>query len=341
MITGKPPGPTDGTSAARSTVPTTTRGRLEIAAEALRLRDEQLKAQVTYVDPGLETNAELDAITAQVVAELKQLQKEARAPAPVLDTRQIETGLIKNLRALLEKLLSPRRERFLALRVQNIQRRITSLFFSTEVLAAPNDDSGVRLVYAHPDDAMLHVIRRHEKAILADLETMRFADPQVKTDAIERLKLFQKQLMSQVLSRSRPDLERLLGIYADLLTRFLLADFPAALGEFAWEVIAESQVAKNSTFSYKLHEKRFSAFRRAFERRFLEHLLASVQQPLAQRLESGEGGDFRPETIRFAADPRIYAEICDVMCSAIYDYLHGEGYLDLPVKWQEHLAQQH
>ncbi len=339
MTAAKPPAPPPK-PAPSSGVPKTTRGRLEFAAAALRLRDEQLSAQVVYVDPNLETNAELDAITAQVVAELKKMQSEALAPAPKLDPQQLEIELIKNLRELLEKMVSTRRERFLALKIQNIQRRITSLFFSTEVLASPNDESGVRSVYAHPDDAMLHAIRRHEKAILDEIDKMRFADPKVKAETIDRLKLFQKQLMGQVLARSRPELERLLGVYAQILVSFLMKDFPESLGEFAWEVIRESRVAQGAELTYKIREKDFSAFRHAFERRFLERLLASVQQPLAQRLESGEDGGFRPETLRFAGDPRIYAEICDVMCNAVYDYLHGEGFLDLPVKWQEHLAKQ-
>ncbi|MBC7174485.1 MAG: hypothetical protein H5U40_18710 [Polyangiaceae bacterium] len=320
-------------------MPKTTRGRIEFAAAALKLRDEQLKAQVVYVDPDLETNAELDAITAQVVAELKRMQSEQLMPSPKLDAQQVEIELIKNLRELLEKMLSARRERFLALKVQNIQRRITGLFFSSEVLAATNDESGVRSVYSHADDAVLHALRRHEKAILDDIEKMQFVDPKVKADAIERLKFFQKQLMGQVLSRSRPELERLLKVFAEVLVTFLMKDFPAAVGEFAWEVIRESRVALSADLTYKIREKSFSAFRHAFERRFLERLLASVQQPLAQRLESGDDdGGFRPETIRFAGEPRIYAEICDVTCNSVYDYLHGEGFLDLPVKWQEHLA---
>jgi hypothetical protein len=118
-----------------------------------------------------------------------------------------------------------------------------------------------------------------------------------------------------------------------------MKDLPSSLGELAWEVIRESRAAHGADLSYKIHEKDFAAFREAFDRRFLERLLASVQQPLAQRLASGEHGGFRPETLRFAGDPRIYAEICDVTCNAVYDYLHGEGFLDLPVRWQEHLGE--
>jgi hypothetical protein len=333
-----PRGPNEPRATAAPPVPKTARGRLELAAMALKLRDEQLRARVVYVDPDLKTNAELDAITAQVVAELTRMQSEALRASGPLDPQQVEIELIKSLRDLLEKMVSARRERFLAHKIQSIQRRITNLFFSTEVHSSPADESGVRAVYAHPDDAILHALRRHEKAIVGELDKMSFAEPKVKAEAIDRLRLFEKQLMSQVLMRTRPELERLLTIFAEVLLAFLMQDFPSSLGEFAWEVIRESRAAHGATLAYKIQERDFLAFREAFERRFLEHMLASVQQPLAQRLASGQGGGFRPETQRFAGDPRIYAEICDVMCNAVYDYLHGEGFLDLPVRWQEHLA---
>jgi hypothetical protein len=337
----RPEGPTGAPgekAATGSPVPKTTRGRLEFAAAALRLRDEQLRARVVYVDPDLKTNAELDAITARVVAELERLQNEARRPQEALDPQQVEIELIRSLRALLEKMVSARRERFLAHKIQTIQRRITNLFFSSEVLAGSGDESGIRSVYAHADEALLHALRRHEKAILGEIDQMRFADPKVKASAVDRLRFFEKQLMGQVLARSRPELERLLEVFAEVLLSFLMKDLPSSLGELSWEVIRESRAAHGADLSYKIHEKDFAAIREAFDRRFLERLLASVQQPLAVRLASGEHGGFRPETLRFAGDPRIYAEICDVTCNAVYDYLHGEGFLDLPVRWQEHLA---
>ena len=60
-------------------VPKATLARIELAENVLRLRDEQLKARVVYFEPQIQTNAELDAITAQVVAELQTLQAEQLA----------------------------------------------------------------------------------------------------------------------------------------------------------------------------------------------------------------------------------------------------------------------
>ena len=74
-------------------VPKTTKERLDFAEFALRLRDEQLKARVVYVDPTLKTNAELDAITAQVVAELQQFQSMGLKAQSQVDPQQIEIEL--------------------------------------------------------------------------------------------------------------------------------------------------------------------------------------------------------------------------------------------------------
>ena len=110
-------------------VPSKTKDRMQLAAEAMRLRDEQLRAHVVYVDPQIETNAELDAITAKVVEELKELQRVGmRAKVPE-DPGQLEIELIAALRQLLEKMVSARREHFLRHKMELIQRRVAKLFF--------------------------------------------------------------------------------------------------------------------------------------------------------------------------------------------------------------------
>lgn len=309
---------------------------MDLAEFALRLRDEQLKARVVYVDPTLKTNAELDAITAQVVAELQQLQSVGLKATGALDPQQVEIELIKALREHLEKMLSPRREQFLRYKIELIQRRITNLFFASEIHGT-DQALPTRAMYHYPDDALYHVLRHHEADIVEDLETLPYKDPRIKAEAIDRFKSFQKQLVSQVLARSMPDLEKMLVIYRDVLFSFLVREFASQLGEFAWEVVKESRVAHSNDLTYKIREQSFDSFRHVFERKFLDHLLATIQGPLSERIQ---GADLRPETLRFAADPRIYAEICAVCCNAIYEFLHGEGFLDLPVDWQAHLAKQ-
>src|SRR5262245_7744185 len=56
--------------------------KLSLADIALQLRDEQLEAKVVHYRADLQTNAELDAITAQVITELQNLQAAAKAAGP-------------------------------------------------------------------------------------------------------------------------------------------------------------------------------------------------------------------------------------------------------------------
>ena len=326
------------TGTAAPPVPKATLARIELAENVLRLRDEQLNARVVYFEPQIQTNAELDAITAQVVAELQSLQKEQLASAAPTDPAEIEIALMKGLRELLEKMVSARREAFLRHKIETIQRKITNLFSTSEIYANPSVAQSAKTVFAYADEALFHVLHHNEALLVDELRTLNYRDEKVKADAVERLHRFSKMLVSETLARSRPELERLLMVYRDVLLVFLMRDFRESLGEFSWEVVRESRVAHGAALTYKIQEASFPEFRKVFERKFLDNMLSHMQAPLAAHLNE-EGADaFRPETLQFAADPRIYAEICAVWCNAIYAYLHGEGWLDLPVQWQQHLA---
>ena len=56
-----------------------TSAKMSLAEIALQLRDEQLQARIVHYKGELETSPELDAVTAQVIAELKMLQSAQRA----------------------------------------------------------------------------------------------------------------------------------------------------------------------------------------------------------------------------------------------------------------------
>ena len=315
-------------------VPEEASDRMELAEAAIQLRDEQLRARVVYVNPSVETNAELDAITAKVVEELKALQAAAQgARRTASDPQQLETELIRSLRELLEKMVSARREAFMRHKIESIQRRIIGLYLSAESFAV--GDASFESVYAHPDEALFAAYRRHHDAIQSDLRRFKYTSDDVQERALSRLRSFHKTLSAEVMARTKPELERLLGVYRDVLLVFFMRDFRAALGEFALEVIRESRAAHGHLLDYKITEAQFGRFREVFEARFMDQLLASIQKPLADALGESSGYAWREETVRFAADPRIYAEVCGVMCNAVYSYLHGEGFLDLPVDWQE------
>ncbi len=316
-------------------VPKATRDRMQLAQAAMRLRDEQLRASIVYVDPTVETNAELDAITARVVNELRALQQAGRNAAAPSDPQQLEIELIRTLREVLEKMVSARREAFIRHKIERIQRRVVNLYIASEV--RPSDSQIFRSTYRHPDDALLAAYRRHHEDIIADLRAMQYSGDDIMQGAVTRLQKFHKKLAADVFARSKPELERLLAVYRDVLLVFLMRDFRETLGEFAWEVIRESRVAHGHVLDYKITENQFPRFREVFEAKFMERLLSSIQAPLAERLDT-EAEGWREETVRFAADARIYAEICAVMCNAVYDYLHSEGFLDLPVDWQQQLS---
>jgi hypothetical protein len=35
---------------------------------------------------------------------------------------------------------------------------------------------------------------------------------------------------------------------------------------------------------------------------------------------------FRSETLNFVADPRIFSEVCEVICDTVYDLLYNDGF---------------
>ena len=321
-----------------SSTQTSTRAMMNAASTALRLRDEQLRARVQYYNKDLATNAELDAITEQVVAELRAMAEAEVAARGVRAPQEIEIELIQNLRELLEKLFSPKRSTFVQRKIEEVQRRITQLFFNSELYASLAADNRELPAATWPEQALYFALKRHEETVLAELASIPVTEPRVRERAGELLAEFTRRLCSSFLSRTTPELEKLLDIYRSVLGKFFYEELPKSLGELAWEVIRESRVAYGHELGYKLTADRFHSFRAVFDRKFLEHLVLNVQEPIMQRATKESAGVFRDATLRFVNDPRIHTEICATINDALYDYLHGEGYLDLPPDWRRLLA---
>jgi hypothetical protein len=325
------PGEADPQRASRIT---STQRLIAAASSALKLRDEQLQARVKYYNKDLQTNAELDAITEQVVAELRAMGAVSEAAAPKRPRQEVEIELIHALRHLLEKLFSEERSSFLERKMEVVQRKITQLFFNSELYARLAEGSKESQPAATwPEQALYFALKAHEDDIISELLAMPVSQPMVRDRAIEDLNAFLKRLCSDFLGKTTPELERVLAIYRDVLTHFFFKVFPEELGDFAWEVVRESRVADDHSLGYKITAEHFDAFRETFDRKFLERLVLNVQEPIVQRA-SADAGAFREATLRFVADPRIHAEICATINDALYDYLHGEGYLDLPTDWK-------
>jgi hypothetical protein len=312
-----------------------TQQKVALTVSALELRDEQVEAKIQFYNADQRTNAELDAITDQIVAELQALKKTDGPQSK--SAPDVEVELIHSLRVLLEKLFSPQRTGFLNRKIQDVQRRITQLFFSSELYAQLSRRSQVVQEATWPEQALYFALKRHEKAIMDELSTMAVADETVRREATDRLSSFTKRLCTDFLSKATPELESLLRIYSEELTRFFYSDFPDGLGEFCWEVIRESRVATGHRLGYKITADKFDAFRTTFDKKLLERLVFHVQEPIAKRAAEGDD-DFRDATLRFVANPEIHVQICTAINDAVYDYLHGEGYLDLPEGWQRALS---
>ncbi len=156
---------------------------------------------------------------------------------------------------------------------------------------------------------------------------------EIRARAVDRLTAFTRQLCADFLSRTTPELERLLAVYREVLADFFYSAFGESLGELCWAAVKESRVAAGHRLGYKIEADKFPAFRAAFDKHFLERLVFHVQDPIVKRA-GASSSQFREATLRFVAEPRIYSEICEVIDDAVYDYLHGEGFLDLPVDWR-------
>jgi len=313
---------------------TSTQRLIAAASSALKLRDEQLQARVKYYNKDLQTNAELDAITEQVVAELRAMGAVSEQAGPKRPRQEVEIELIQALRHLLEKLFSEKRSGFLERKMEVVQRKISQLFFNSELYARLAEGSKESQPAATwPEQALYFAIKAHEDDIVSELLAMPVSEPMVRDRAIEELNGFLKRLCSDFLGKTTPELERVLTIYREVLSDFFYKVFPGELGDFAWEVVRESRVADDYSIGYKITAEHFDAFRETFDRKFLERLVLNVQEPIVLRA-AADAGAFREATLRFVADPRIHAEICATINDALYDYLHGEGYLDLPTDWK-------
>jgi hypothetical protein len=311
---------------------TTTKAKAEVVASALRLRDEQIRARVVYFGADQRTNSELDAITEQVVAELRALQSAQAAAQRPREGAGVEAELVSPLRGLLEKLFSARRETFVRKKLEQVQRRITSLYFTT--LLGEQGEDRARVMRSH-EQALYHALKRREADIVADLESMQYVSDSDRRLAVEQFRRHLRQLSLAFLARTQPELEKVLQVYCEELAHFLFRDFAKTLGDFARQIIRESRAAEGQAFGYKLSQEAFGRFREVFDAKFLEQLVGALQDPVVRRLD----GKVSDATLEFVGGAMLYNEVCSVIVNSIYDYLHGEGFLDLPVHWKEHLAQ--
>jgi hypothetical protein len=326
-----------------------TAAKMSLAEIALALRDEQLEAHIVHYRADLETNAELDAVTAQIITELQNLQLAARPggpaskPVPSGDRTQIEIELIQSLKLMLGRVFRPEKlVTVIERKLGEVAKRFATLFFESELADKIRGTKDEVKALRFADQAMFHALQRSEAHIFNLLDGFTYAQPHVKERAREMYQTMLKTLRNDFLARSTPELNLLVKYLTEVLTKFFLEELPPMLGELAWEVVKEARLADGKiTLNYKISASTFPRFRQAFERRFLQRLVPFVEDEMLKRVRDSRsviGGEFRSETIRLVADPAIFSEVCEVICDAVYDSLYNDGFLDLPSDWRARLA---
>lgn len=319
-----------------------TRAKMSLADIAMKLRDEQLSAKIVHYKSELETNSELDAITAGVVAELQALKQQREVPsvAPAaLDKSAIEIELIQSFKVLLARIfkpdkLSPTIER----KMGEASKRFARLFFESELHEKIRGSATELKQMRFVEQAMYHVLARNEQYLTRQLESFEYPDPEVLSDAKAKLEGLLKDTRNAFLSRTTPELNALVKFLNEVLLQFFTAELPPATGEMAWEVVKEARLADAKIRAgYKISADAFPRFRQAFERRFLERLVTFAEDEMLKRVRARED-KFRVDTIHFVADPQIFTDVCELVCDAVYDFLYGDGFLDLPADWRARLA---
>jgi hypothetical protein len=321
-----------------------TAAKMSLADIALQLRDEQLEAKVVHYRADLATNAELDAVTAQVIADLHSLQAAARSSAPSsrpmgADRAQIEIELIQSLKEMLGRIFRPDKLATLIERkLGEVAKRFARLFFESELADKIRGSQGEVKAMRFSDQALYHALNRMQDAIVAQLESFQYSEPNVKERAHAAYLGLVKNLRNEFLARTTPELNVLVKYLNETLSLFFTRELPPALGELAWEVVKEARLAEaKSTAGYKISASAFPLFRQAFERKFLQRLVPFTEDEMLKRVRD-TAGQFRSETLRLVAAPAIFSELCEVICDAVYDMLYNDGFLDLPSDWRARLT---
>lgn len=325
-----------------------THAKDSLAQIAMALREEQLQAKVVHYKAELETSPELDAVTAQVVAELGMLQRSVlgqqgdAAPvskSPSVDRAQLEIQLIETLKEQLGRMFRPDKMASIVQRkLGEVAKRFARLFFESELHDKIRGGTGEMKTMRYSEQALYHVLQRNEQYLQRALDQFEYSDPEVKKDAKDALESYIKELRGGFLSRTTPELNGLVRILNEVLTRFFLQELPPVVGELSWQVVKEAKLADSKTRAgYKLSAETFPKFRQAFEKRFLQRLVPFAAEEMLKRVQASEG-KFRVETLKFVSDPHIYSDVCELVCEAVYDYLYNDGFLDLPGDWRARLV---
>jgi hypothetical protein len=311
----------------------------QICEMALGLLEEQVQARIVHYKAELETNPELDAITAQVVEQLKELQAQAQLGAVATGARDgIRDAHERLLRGLLERVFRADVTSLLVERkLKEVTRKLARLFFMSELHEKTRGKDGAAKVIQHGEQAAFYVLARYDNRLKNELNGFDYASDEVKDRAFELLARFSKDMQDAFLSRRSSELKRIVAVFNAVLADFFGKQLAPAVGELAREVIHQSGSFEGRAFAYKISAEAFPRFRVVFERRLMVRLVGYAEDQLLARL-ADTAGAAREETVQFITDPRIFSMILGEICDGLYEFLCNEGFLDLPPDWRQATA---
>lgn len=306
-----------------------------ITLRALGLLNEQVQARIVHYRGDMETSPELDAITAQVVAQLKEMQASLgnQAGAVRETPAAMEAKQIATLTQLLRRVCAEGDHgNLITQNLKPIGRRVAKLFFESELHEKTKGDKE-KTIY-HPEQGVYYVLQRYKNRIRTELEGFEYANNDVKEMTLELLVKIERDLQVAFLSRRSPELNRVMTIFTTVLVGFFQKYLPTRLEQMAKVAVRNSLTARQpNSVPYKILPDRFQPFREEWERLLMQQMVNFCGDELIDKLAQTEG-EVRDETIKFFTDPHVYSETCEVTCDALYDFLCLEGFLDLPVDWR-------
>ena len=306
----------------------------QICEMALGILEEQVQARIIHYRADLETNPELDAITAQVVASLKELQQTTVHSQPV-SKESIRERHVELLSGLLERLFRPGAPSLLVeKRLKEVHKKLARLFFRSELHEKTRGKDGQAKVIQHGEQAIFYLLARYDNRLKAELSGFDYASPEVKEYAFELLAKVSKDMQDAFLARRSSELKRIVSVFQAVLVDFFGSQLARTAGELAREVVVQSGSFEGRAYSYKITSDAFPRFRAAFERRLMVRLVGFSEDQLLARLADTAGSE-REETAQFVTDPRIFSMIVGEVSEAVYEHLCNEGFLDLPRDWRQ------
>lgn len=308
----------------------------ELTLQALGILREQVEARVIHYKAEMQTSPELDAVTAQVVNQIKELQAAAMRERGVeKDPELIANAHVGTLSDLLKVIFGDKN--YTARVIQPIGKRLAKLFFENELNVKAAGEKDKRIY--HAEQGLYYVLKRYRNRLRAELEGFEYANENLQKMTLDLLAKHERELQVAFLSRRSPELNKVMTVYTNVVSHFFRDHIPPRIEQMAKITIRNAQTA-NQPYSvpYKIHPERFNQFRGAWERVFMSQMIHYCGDEFLAQLDQSEGS-VTDETLKFFTEPHIFSETADVINRDLYDRLCMEGFLDLPMDWRAHMGE--